>query len=804
MIRRVVINASLLGVIFATAGWCQESILDVPPPVMDSVDDPNVDVLTRGPVHEAFAEQVSPNPESGVTATAPPPEPIDEIPPEMKPEGEDVVWIPGYWFWDDERLDYIWVSGVWRRVPPGRRWVPGYWQQSTEGYQWVGGFWSAAAVSEVEYLEEPPESLEAGPSSPAPSDTDFWMPGHWYWMDGGYRWQAGSWCGYREGWTWVPARYVWTPYGCVFVPGYWDFALTRRGHLFAPVYYRTPIYLRAGYHYRPVCWIGYEPLLLHLFVRPRCHHLYFGDYYASHYRGLHFTSFHSYHARHPGFASLYVYYDHHFRRRGVDYCGRVRDWHHYYARHAEYRPPHTYRLQTAHGPRGHGSTLAQLYPRGGVERLGSQRLETVTPSLSRLQQRHAVELRDLSTQRRRHESVRVAQGLPSGVRTSPGGGPPSRWRLPESLTSGLAARDVARSVGEIPTDILRVNRGDRHTPVVRGQDTSGARVERRGRQDSSPLDGVKSMMGHAAEHDNAAGRGEAHTHGTDRDRARSVSELESTIRRQLRSSTGEADAASRGESAPGARLRLPLASDAAASRAATATVRRPPGSDGSPPSRARQLDASQAAAALHSAVESPGSNSARRSSEAGAASALPETLGRRLRLPDAVRTAPPQARTSAEGLPRVSTPQGPGMPSARPRELPSMPRRLPSVRGTAPSNAAQGAGPSRSPAVSLRSAPLRRGPSPAADVASPATSPGQSLSASLARSRTLDRAAVASTRRSSIGTWNSSPVGGKSISIPGSSSRSALSSRSIGSSNNSSGGRAAKGGGGRRTGSKGP
>ena len=140
--------------------WGQTEPPDQLPPLPAEASDPDLDVLTRGPVHEAFAEQTSPNPEPGITAPNAPPDPINEIPPEMRPEGDDVAWIPGYWFWDDDRNDYLWVSGVWRRIPPGRRWVPGYWQQTTDGYQWIAGFWTPDTATEVDYLETPPESLE--------------------------------------------------------------------------------------------------------------------------------------------------------------------------------------------------------------------------------------------------------------------------------------------------------------------------------------------------------------------------------------------------------------------------------------------------------------------------------------------------------------------------------------------------------------------------------------------------------------------------------------------------------------------
>src|ERR1043165_3559933 len=56
-------------------------------------------VLTRGPVHEAFAGMVTYNPEPGVVISRAPPEAIEEMPPEERPDGNNVTWIPGYWAW---------------------------------------------------------------------------------------------------------------------------------------------------------------------------------------------------------------------------------------------------------------------------------------------------------------------------------------------------------------------------------------------------------------------------------------------------------------------------------------------------------------------------------------------------------------------------------------------------------------------------------------------------------------------------------------------------------------------------------
>ena len=152
-----------------------------------------MEVLTRGPVHEAFAETVTFDPEPGIVVPKAPPEAIEELPPEQRPEGDNVAWIPGYWAWDDERSDFLWVSGIWRNLPPGRQWVPGYWGQSGPDYQWTSGYWADAAVSEIEYLPEPPASVEVGPNIAAPSADQTWLPGCWVWQQNRYAWRPGYW-----------------------------------------------------------------------------------------------------------------------------------------------------------------------------------------------------------------------------------------------------------------------------------------------------------------------------------------------------------------------------------------------------------------------------------------------------------------------------------------------------------------------------------------------------------------------------------------------------------------------------------
>ncbi len=275
------------------ANWCLAAALVVfatepygrPLPAQDQQTDTaeGVEVLTRGPVHEAFAGTISFHPEPGVQAPKAPPEPIEELPPEQTLEGDNVAWIPGYWAWDDERDDFLWISGIWRSLPPGRQWVPGYWAEAGSGYQWTSGYWADASATDVNYLPQPPASLEAGPNIDPPSPNHIWVSGNWVWQDSRYMWQPGYFVLGQQNWVWTPSYYTWAPRGYVFVNGYWDYSVARRGLLFAPVYMNANIYSRNGFSYSPSIVINTAIFANQLFFRPSYQHYYFGDYYASNY-----------------------------------------------------------------------------------------------------------------------------------------------------------------------------------------------------------------------------------------------------------------------------------------------------------------------------------------------------------------------------------------------------------------------------------------------------------------------------------------------------------------------------------------
>ena len=264
------------------AGWLTASA--------SAADD--VEVLGRGPVHEAYAEPSEREPKPTPIIPKEPPKPIEELPPDQKPEGENVQWMPGYWQWDEEKKDFLWVSGFWRNAPPDRVWVPGSWRKANDGWQWTGGFWSGAKgeKAQVEYLPQPPAPLDdAGSTTPAPSEDHVYVPGSWVYRDR-YVWRPGYWTEHQPGWVWCAAHYRWTPAGYVFIDGYWDYPLADRGVLFAPVYIPPAVYTAPDYVYTPSYVVQETALFGAFFCRRGFGSYYFGDYFAPSYASLGFTA----------------------------------------------------------------------------------------------------------------------------------------------------------------------------------------------------------------------------------------------------------------------------------------------------------------------------------------------------------------------------------------------------------------------------------------------------------------------------------------------------------------------------------
>lgn len=265
-----------------------------------------IQVQARGPVHEAFAQPPDAQGLPGPVVPREPPGPVPEEPPDLQPKGDNIQWIPGYWAWDADKNDFLWITGTYRDAPGGRKFAPGYWEQAGDGYRWVAGFWAPADQQTLPYVPPPPGSIETGPSVAPPGQDYTYMPGYWVYKEARYVWRPGYYVPCRPGLVWNPPRYVWTPGGCVFVSGYWDVPLENRGLLFAPVYFDQPLYATPGWALRPQYAVACQPLLDALFVDTRSGQYRFGDYYGSGYAQRGITPWHAYGPRQ--FDPLYGYY----------------------------------------------------------------------------------------------------------------------------------------------------------------------------------------------------------------------------------------------------------------------------------------------------------------------------------------------------------------------------------------------------------------------------------------------------------------------------------------------------------------
>lgn len=306
---------------------------------------PGTQILTRGPIHEGFGQPTIFNPKPGLAIPKKPPQVVEELPPDEKPEGDNVAWIGGYWSWDEEKNDFMWISGFWRVLPPGRQWMPGYWNENGGQYQWVSGYWAGIQQQQQEVIAQPPpDSLDQGPPATAVSQEQIWVPGCWVYRDVRYMWRPGYWVTNQPGWAWVPSTYIWTPSGYVYVEGYWDWSIRRRGVLFAPCYMDPVVVYRPGFYYRPAVCLDIELLTPHFFCRPAYCHYYFGDYYAASYLSIGITPwFNVGIVRGPRFYSYdFAYYECHYRHSDPHWAVNCRLGYERCRDYPVYRPARTY------------------------------------------------------------------------------------------------------------------------------------------------------------------------------------------------------------------------------------------------------------------------------------------------------------------------------------------------------------------------------------------------------------------------------------------------------------------------------
>jgi hypothetical protein len=321
------------------------------PPAMPAEELPaGTQVLTGGPVHEAFAKPVSMDPQAPILVPQQPPENLQEVPPAERPAGANIVWVPGYWAWDVERNDFVWVSGCWRNAPPNTYWVPGYWLQAGNGWEWIGGFWkpmNAPPQDEIEYLPAPPSPIEVAAPGAPPQPDQVWVPGCWYWSQGQYVPRHGYWISQQVGWVWVPSHLVWTPRGYIFATGHWDHDMDNRGVLFCPAYFPPAVRVQAGFVFSPGVCVDLGMLRLNFFVYPRYNHYYFGDCYDDAYVRVGILPWFKCQTVHTWYDPLFVYDHWHFQKTDPHWESNLEHGFDLRRSHQDLRPARSYTaLQT--------------------------------------------------------------------------------------------------------------------------------------------------------------------------------------------------------------------------------------------------------------------------------------------------------------------------------------------------------------------------------------------------------------------------------------------------------------------------
>src|SRR6185295_5090340 len=173
-----------------------------------------------------------------------------------------------------------------------------------------------------------------------------WAPGCWIWLEGRYAWRPGYWVAAHPDWIWVPSHYIYSPRGYVYCEGYWDYTVESRGVLFAPVVFEAGVFVRPSFRFSPFVAINLSLFADHLFVRPSCHHYYFGDYYAPRYYNEGIYASFSFTAGRHGYDPIYV--NERYRHRDdADWDRHIRQTFLSRREHEDERPPRTFAAQVA-------------------------------------------------------------------------------------------------------------------------------------------------------------------------------------------------------------------------------------------------------------------------------------------------------------------------------------------------------------------------------------------------------------------------------------------------------------------------
>ncbi len=254
----------------------------------------------------------------------------------------------------------------------------------------------------------------------------------------------GFWAAVQPDWVWTPAHYVHTPRGYVFVEGYWDYSVARRGVLFAPVYFAAGTYARPGFSYSPTTVIDLGAFVDNLFFRPRYQHYYFGDYYAANYHNAGYFPSYSVNSSRYGYDPIFAHERWRHRQDGA--------WEQHVAAtyqnrrdHAEARPPRIWANQGVRGGSGVESAVRNIVgaslDQASRSRDGAWRFQPVDQAERQRLRQHGQEVQSFRDQRQQWETQAAVAPATDKVHR----GEPARMKLPPSPI-------VARSADQLGKD----------------------------------------------------------------------------------------------------------------------------------------------------------------------------------------------------------------------------------------------------------------------------------------------------------------------------------------------------------------
>jgi hypothetical protein len=245
-------------------------------------------------------------------------------------------------------------------------------------------------------------------------------------------------------WVWVPDHYVWAPRGYVFVDGYWDYSIGRRGVLFAPVYFNRGIYSQPGFSYSPATVIDLGVFASHLFLRPQYGHYYFGDYYAANYQTAGFYPWFSFQSSRYGYDPLYAH-QRWENRQDPQWANRVAADFQLRRQQEDSRPPRTLAAQKALGAAGvslPGRGLVVATPLDQLTKSKDSRLRFLPVDAAERQKlgHYGQEVQKTREERQRLETT--AAGV--SAKKPPAEFVPARVTLPRSPIVARPAAELAK------------------------------------------------------------------------------------------------------------------------------------------------------------------------------------------------------------------------------------------------------------------------------------------------------------------------------------------------------------------------